>query len=86
LLAASHPGTGDPIPNRLLLGELLRVGAAFTVIRSSFWRELGARAPTEAIREIRAQIVDLSQRDAGSIEADREQLWEHVARLELVRS
>jgi hypothetical protein len=48
------PEGGHPIPARLLLGELVRLGADFTFLRRSFWRDVEGRDAAQAVRSILA--------------------------------
>jgi hypothetical protein len=76
------PGGGDPIPVRLLAGELVRLGCAFSFLRRSFLRDLGALPPGEGIARVRSMTAELAIRTPAEVEADRYALVDAVARLE----
>lgn len=68
------PELGDPIPSRLLVGEMLRLGASFSFMRTSFFDDLGDKDPGDAMASIRDASDALARRTAAEVEADREAL------------
>lgn len=68
------PHLGAPIPNRLLVGELARLGAAFSVMRRSFLTDLDGMDPSAAVREIRAALHRATCRTPQEVQADRQEL------------
>lgn len=66
-------GFGAPLPGGLLLGEILRLGASFSFLRRSFWRDLGTGDPAEGIRDILAHVAKLERRSAEEIQTDHAQ-------------
>ncbi len=75
------PQGGDPIPAALLLGELMRVGADFTVMRRSFWRDVAGCDAVGAVRSIHAAAVAAAARDQASIGRDRAALLAAIENL-----
>lgn len=65
------PDRGAPLPAWLLLGELVRLGADFTFLRRSFWRDVEQVHPTEAVVAIRAAAGRATARHPDEITADR---------------
>lgn len=68
------PDKGEPIPSRLFVGEMLRVGAAFSVMRRSFFRDVPLNESPAAIETIGAAITRWSTRSSSQIEDDRHDL------------
>lgn len=68
------PDRGHPIPNRLLVGELARVGASFSFMRRSFLTDVHGRPPGPAVRAIRAAAQQAAVRTPGQVQADRDAL------------
>jgi hypothetical protein len=75
------PGCGWPLSDRLLVGELARLGASFSFMRRSFCQHLGATDPGEAIVAIQQVITTALARDAVTVEADHRQLVREVEAL-----
>lgn len=70
---------GDPIPCRLLLAEMARLGAAFSFLRRSFRRDIEARDLGTEVARIRSLWRELVARDAAGIERDRAALVAAIA-------
>lgn len=68
------PDKGEPIPSRLFVGEMLRLGAAFSVMRRSFFRDVPLDESSAAIASIGAAITRWSSRSSSQIEQDRRDL------------
>lgn len=68
------PHLGAPIPNRLIVGELARLGAAFSVMRRSFLSDVGRADLSDAIVTIRAALDRAERRTADEVDADRREL------------
>ena len=73
------PHLGHPVPNRLLIGELARLGASFSVMRRSFVSDTEGLDPSAAVRGIRAALQRAEQRTTDEVAADRAELL-HVLR------
>lgn len=72
------PDRGEPIPSRLFVGEMLRLGAAFSVMRRSFFRDVPVARSGDAIEEINKAIIRWSSRDAEDVENDRRDLLDVI--------
>ncbi|HHQ49636.1 MAG TPA: aldolase [Acidobacteria bacterium] len=76
---------GEPIPCRLLLAEMVRVGADFTFLRRSFKRDIADRSWPNEIERLRSEQRRLSRRTRAEIDRDRAALagavkrWGHRA-------
>jgi hypothetical protein len=68
------PGRGHPVPGRLLVGEMIRLGASFSFLRRSFIADLGGGAPGPAIRAIREAVAASARRTSEATRADRAEL------------
>jgi hypothetical protein len=79
---ATHPDKGAPIPCRLILAELARLGCQFTFLRRSFYRDTPPERFGETVRAIRDAFEALSLRTPGEIASDRSALEAKVAALE----
>ena len=69
---ATLVGRGEPIPGRLLTGEMARLGCDFTFLRRSFLRDVAGRDMAAAVRRMRAAWRELGGRAPGQVEADRD--------------
>jgi len=68
------PDRGEPIPCRLLIGEMARLGCQFSFLRRSFYRDIvGRRLPVE-IHRIRRAIEQAAAREADVVLRDRQEL------------
>jgi hypothetical protein len=65
------PESGYPIPANLLLGELVRLGADFTVLRRSFWQDVSDRDPASAVASIHAAAAMARKRSLPAVSRDR---------------
>lgn len=68
------PDRGSPIPSRLLICEMERVGADFSFLRRSFKRDAQETGPQEAIRRIRRGLAEAGGRGQGRRDADHSEL------------
>lgn len=77
------PERGSPLPCRLLMAELARLGCQFTFLRRSFYRDLRATGehPEQAVARIRAAWHRMLDRSTQEIEADHAQFQAEVHRL-----
>ena len=71
---------GDPIPCRLLLAKMVRLGAAFTFLRRSFKRDLDPPDWADAVARIRLEERRLAARDAAEVDRDEAELVAAVRR------
>lgn len=78
------PERGEPIPCRLLIAEMVRLGCSFGFLRRSFRRDVGTseRAQSAAIERIRSAIEAATCRDPLAVERDHHELIEACRRLE----
>lgn len=72
---------GEPLPARLLLAEMARLGATFAFLRRSFRRDLLGRDAHFEIRRVRETWAELLARPAAAIESDRRALAARLAEL-----
>ena len=68
------PDRGHPIPNRLLVGEMVRLGASFSFMRRSFLDDVAGHDPAAAVRAIREATVAAEQRTPHQVDTDRARL------------
>jgi hypothetical protein len=64
------PDGGRPIRAALLLRELVRIGADFTFLRRSFWRDCADRDPASAVTSILTEVARATKRDARAVGRD----------------
>ncbi len=76
------PERGEPIPCRLLIGELARLGSTFSFLRRSYKRDLRAETQAELVARLRSALAEASMRSESEIESDRRELEGAVAALE----
>lgn len=60
--AATTVGGGSPIPNHLLLSEMLRHGACFTLLRSAFYRDVRELDIMNELGSLKASISRLHRK------------------------
>lgn len=69
------PGAGRPVPDRLLVSEMLRLGASFSFMRRSFLESVGGGVDAvDALRAIRAGLRTMGRRSEPEIDSDRREL------------
>ena len=68
------PELGRPVPCRLLLGALARVGASFTFLRRSFWADTVGRDLTVEVPRILAAAERATGRTGAEVAADQAEL------------
>ena len=78
----TRPDAGHPVPCRLLVGELARVGASFTFLRRSFHSDTAGRALSVEVPRILEAIREARRRTADAVAADRAALELVVGQLD----
>lgn len=73
------PDRGHPIPCRLLIGEMARLGCDFSFLRRSFHRDVQGRDPAVEVPRILDALHAAGLRPAGAIARDREELLAAVS-------
>jgi len=73
------PGGGNPVPCRLLAGELARVGATFTFLRRSFHADTAGRDLDVEVPRILAMMDAVRRRHPDHVADDRARLEAAVA-------
>lgn len=77
----TRPDAGHPVPCRLLIGELARVGASFTFLRRSFHADTAGRPLSGEVPTILGAVREARCRPADQVAADRADLERVVGRL-----
>jgi hypothetical protein len=72
--ALTLPDRGEPIPCRLLIGEMARLGCSFTFLRRSFYRDLAGRDLAGELPRLRAALAAAGARSAEQIARERLEL------------
>jgi hypothetical protein len=75
----TRPDRGSPIPQRLLLADMVRLGCAFGVARRGFRADVDASAIAGGIAAIGREVARLEARSAHEVAADRAALAAAVA-------
>ena len=65
---------GFPVPCRLLIAEMARLGCSFTFLRRSFHRDIRGRAIGEEVPRILQAMAAAAERSPTAVERDREDL------------
>jgi hypothetical protein len=73
------PDRGQPIPCRLLIGELIRLGSSFSFLRRSYKRDVGGEGQAGLITRLRSALTEARARTSLEVERDRLELREAVA-------
>ena len=68
------PGTGQPIPDRLLVAEMVRLRASFSFLRRSFLDNVRGVDVVESLRSIRVSLQLIGRRSAADLAADHHEL------------
>jgi hypothetical protein len=74
------PDRGNPIPSRLLMGEMIRLGCRFSFLRRSFHADVAD--PATGIPRIQAALTAMRSRDPEAVARDRELLLGAVGALD----
>lgn len=70
----TRPDRGEPVPCRLLMAELARLGCDFSFLRRSFLRDVPPDDMGTWLPRIREAVAALARRGAAEIERDRRDL------------
>lgn len=68
------PGTGRPIPDRLVVSNMVRLGASFSFMRRSFLDSVRGVDAVDALRSIRTSLGVTTQRSRAELDADHHEL------------
>ena len=68
------PDRGEPVPCRLLMAELTRLGCDFSFLRRSFRRDTVGRPLGPAVARMRAALSEMGDRTTFQIRRDRHEL------------
>jgi hypothetical protein len=74
LAGLTVPEGGEPIPCRLLVGAMARLGCSFSFLRRSWRRDTAGRDPTPAVARVRAALSSARRRDGGEVARDQADL------------
>ena len=77
----TDPTRGHPLPARLLMGEIVRGGCSFSMMRNAFVTDAAHSSPERLLVAIRRELDRLSRRSDDEVGADREAL---LARIDLI--
>ena len=78
----TDPAHGYPLPARLLMGEIVRGGCDFAMMRNAYVADAALTSPEAVLGAIRVELVRLSARAAGEVATDRAALLERIAQIE----
>jgi hypothetical protein len=68
------PGAGRPIPDRLIVANMVRLGASFSFLRRSFLDNVQGADVVSALQTIRASLGKTAQRSPVDLDADYHEL------------
>jgi hypothetical protein len=68
------PDRGHPIPCRLLISEMARLGCSFSVLRRSFHRDIRGRDLAVEVPRIRRSLEEARHRTAEAVDRDHRDL------------
>ena len=80
--ALTVPEGGEPLPCRLLIGELARLRCEFSILRRSFRRDIVGRRLDVELPRIRAALADAAVRSEHDVRSGRAELLQAVGELE----
>jgi 2-keto-3-deoxy-L-rhamnonate aldolase RhmA len=75
------PEAGHPVPCRLLIGALARVGTTFTFLRRSFHADISGKDPVVEVARIRAAVEEARRRTPEQAALDAAELAALVGEL-----
>jgi len=75
----TDPERGHPLPARLLMGEIVRGGCSFAMMRNAFVADAPLSSPESVLAAVRTELDRLAQRTGEDVATDREDL---LARIE----
>ena len=67
----THPDRGSPIPQRLLLADMVRLGCTFGVARRGFRADIDVGGLASGIAAIEMEVARLEARSSDEVAADR---------------
>jgi len=73
------PERGDPIPCRLLIGEMARIRSSFSFLRRSYKRDVPLGRQADQIRRLREALAAAERRTPIEVERDRRELGAAIA-------
>lgn len=79
-------GFGDPLPVDHLVGELARLGADFTFLRRSFYRDLTTHDPKQVFDQMRHAICCARNRNAAQVTVALDQMKRAITALEATQN
>jgi hypothetical protein len=68
------PDRGRPVPCRLLIAEMARLGCDFAFLRRSYKRDVSGQRQAAALRRIRRAVARARSRTAGDVEREQRSL------------
>jgi hypothetical protein len=77
------PESGSPVPCRLLMGEMARLGCSFSFLRRSFHRAVRGRNVREEVERILAAVTECRSRTPAEVARERDELRAVVRMLPL---
>lgn len=75
----TDPERGHPIPCRLLIGEMARLGSCFSFLRRSYKRDVGGEGQAQLVARLRSALAEARARTALEVERDRRELEAAIA-------
>ncbi|MGA9761540.1 MAG: hypothetical protein WBQ14_03865 [Gaiellaceae bacterium] len=75
----TDPERGHPIPCRLLIGEMARLGSSFSFLRRSYRRDVDGEGQAPLIARLRSALSKACARTELEVDRDRLELAEAVA-------
>ena len=80
-LSVTVPERQQPLPGRLLIGELVRLGCRFGLLRSSFLDDTKGQDLSEAIARIRAALQLAATRTEAETDQDKQAIYSLISSL-----
>lgn len=74
----TDPTRGHPLPARLLMGEIVRGGCSFAMMRNAFVADAALTSPEGVLAAIRRELHVLARRSDEEVGADREALVDRI--------
>jgi hypothetical protein len=76
--AATTVGSGHPVPNELLLSEMVRLGASFTFLRTAFAKDVGGLDYPQEMVKIRELLEKLDASPFSVLEESHQKLLKYI--------
>lgn len=80
----TDPERGHPLAARLLMGEIVRAGCGFAMMRNAFVADSLLSSPEQVLAALRLELSRLAERPGAVVQRDRQALVDRIRELDEV--